>query len=68
MLFWYQLMMMEDVDGLYCTSFDGDNARCSGYMLTMGSCADSAYEYMLKQWVMTHGTDEVRTRRGAQDD
>ncbi len=62
MLFWYNLLTLDNTDGLYCTSFDADNFRCYGNHYTFGAAADSMYEYMLKQWVMTNGTDEVRTR------
>ncbi len=59
MLFWYNLLTLDNTDGLYCTYFDGDTFRCSGNDYTFGAAADSMYEYMLKQWVMTNGADEV---------
>ena len=60
MLFWYSIAFFADTDGLYCTQMDGFNFRCSGNHYTFGSMADSAYEYMLKQWVLSNGEDEVR--------
>lgn len=62
MLFWYSIAFFPDTDGLYCTQMDGLNFRCNGNHYTFGSMADSAYEYMLKQWVLSNGEDEVRSR------
>jgi mannosyl-oligosaccharide alpha-1,2-mannosidase len=60
MLFWYQLSLLENTDGLYCVGFDGASIHCAGNRYSWGSAADSAYEYMLKQWVLSAGQDEVR--------
>ena len=60
MLFWYDLMLLENTDGLFCMGFDGNSLRCQMHHYTWGSAADSAYEYMLKQWVLTNGEDKVR--------
>ncbi|GAX82024.1 hypothetical protein CEUSTIGMA_g9452.t1 [Chlamydomonas eustigma] len=59
MLFWYQLSLLENTDGLYCVGFDGTNVHCSGNHYSWGSAADSAYEYMLKQWVLSGGKDQI---------
>jgi hypothetical protein len=59
MLFWYSIAFFPDTDGLYCTQMDGLYFRCNGHHYTFGSMADSAYEYMLKQWVLSNGEDEV---------
>ena len=60
MLFWYNLVLLENTDGLFCMGFDGNGMHCNGNHYTWGSAADSAYEYMLKQWVLTDGKDQVR--------
>ncbi|EFJ41245.1 alpha-1,2-mannosidase [Volvox carteri f. nagariensis] len=52
MIPWQKLTSMQDLDGLYCTFLNGDSLGCSGNHYTMGASADSAYEYMLKQWIM----------------
>ncbi|KAJ9518878.1 hypothetical protein QJQ45_026275 [Haematococcus lacustris] len=59
MLFWYALLQLKDGDGLYCTNFQGDSLSCSGNHYTMGAAADSAYEYMLKQWILSAGSDQL---------
>ncbi|KAJ9518727.1 hypothetical protein QJQ45_018696 [Haematococcus lacustris] len=59
MLFWYALLQLKDGDGLYCTNFQGDSLSCSGNHYTMGAAADSAYEYMLKQWILSAGKDQL---------
>ena len=59
MLFWYNLVLLENTDGLFCMGFDGNGMHCGGNHYTWGSAADSAYEYMLKQWVLTDGKDQV---------
>ena len=60
MLFWYNLALLENTDGLFCMGFDGNSMKCGGNHYTWGAAADSAYEYMLKQWVLSNGQDEVR--------
>lgn len=60
MLFWYDLLLLENTDGLFCMGFDGNSMRCQNNHYSWGSAADSAYEYMLKQWVLTDGEDKVR--------
>lgn len=57
MVFWKQLRNMHNTDGLYCTMLAGDNLGCNGNHYTFGASADSAYEYMLKQWILTGGKD-----------
>lgn len=59
MVFWKQLRNMHNTDGLYCTMLAGDNLGCNGNHYTFGASADSAYEYMLKQWILTGGKDTV---------
>jgi hypothetical protein len=34
-------------------------ADCYNPAMTIGSAADSTYEYMLKQWIMSNRTQEV---------
>eukprot|EP00798_Chlamydomonas_sp_ICE-L_P014757 gene14757-20806_t len=59
MTFWYNLYNLAETDGLYCTMFDADAFTCLGNKYSFGSSADSMYEYMLKQWVLTDRKDEV---------
>lgn len=61
MLFWYTLLNMDNTDGLYCTMMDASRSPpvCNGHHYTLGSMADSAYEYMLKQWVLSDGEDQA---------
>lgn len=33
---------------------------CPGFHHTLGSGSDSTYEYMIKQWILSSGQDEVR--------
>lgn len=40
MTFWYNLLLLENTDGLFCTSFDGDNLRCIGHHYSLGAAAD----------------------------
>ncbi len=62
MVFWKHLRDMHNTDGLYCTMLSGDNLGCNGNHYTFGAAADSAYEYMLKQWILTGGKDTVSCR------
>jgi hypothetical protein len=59
MLTWYQIMQMPTIDGLYCTGFNADSLACTDSKYGFGAAADSAYEYMLKQWVLSKGEDKV---------
>lgn len=59
MVFWYELMNAPSADGLYCTFLNGENLQCNGNHFTFGASADSTYEYMLKQWILSNGTDTV---------
>jgi hypothetical protein len=61
MLTWYQIQQMPNIDGLYCTGFNADNMACTDSKYGFGAAADSAYEYMLKQWVLSAGQDKVRS-------
>ncbi|GIL55013.1 hypothetical protein Vafri_10677 [Volvox africanus] len=49
---WSKLLAMQNMDGLYCTFLNGDSLSCHGNHYTFGASADSAYEYMLKQWIL----------------
>jgi len=44
-------------DGLYASSFNILETRFSNDHLTFGAWADSAYEYMLKQYILTNMTE-----------
>ena len=59
---WPIIKSMPSMDGLYCTMLNADLLSCNGNHYTFGASADSTYEYMLKQWVLTNGTDEVGRR------
>ncbi|KAG1661849.1 hypothetical protein FOA52_011616 [Chlamydomonas sp. UWO 241] len=61
---WHQVAALEQCDGLYCTAIDVSHAevRCLSPDMSLGAAQDSAYEYMLKQWVMS-GRQDVRMRR-----
>ncbi len=61
---WPIIKSMPSMDGLYCTMLNADMLSCNGNHYTFGASADSTYEYMLKQWVLTNGTDEVRADGG----
>ncbi|KAG2434808.1 hypothetical protein HXX76_007693 [Chlamydomonas incerta] len=56
---WPIIKSMPSMDGLYCTMLNADMLSCNGNHYTFGAAADSTYEYMLKQWVLTNGTDEM---------
>eukprot|EP00198_Chlamydomonas_reinhardtii_P010757 XP_001700094.1 alpha-1,2-mannosidase [Chlamydomonas reinhardtii] len=56
---WPIIKSMPSMDGLYCTMLNADLLSCNGNHYTFGASADSTYEYMLKQWVLTNGTDEM---------
>lgn len=58
MVFWDRLGSMPNSEGLYCTMLYGDSMSCNGNHYTFGAAADSTYEYMLKQWILTNGTDQ----------
>jgi hypothetical protein len=59
MHFWYVLMSSRNFSGLYCMGIHTSRADCYNPAMTIGSAADSTYEYMLKQWVMSGHTQEV---------
>lgn len=59
MQFWYVLMSSQNFSGLYCMGIHTSRANCYNPMMTIGSAADSTYEYMLKQWVMSNHTQDV---------
>jgi hypothetical protein len=59
---WKIVQSMSNDDGLYCTFLNGDSLSCLGNHYTFGASADSAYEYMLKQWIL-NSEDTVRRSR-----
>jgi mannosyl-oligosaccharide alpha-1,2-mannosidase len=59
MLFWYDLLTMKEIDGLYCQGISTSRGDCQNPTFTIGSAADSMYEYMLKQWILSNKTQEV---------
>ena len=59
MVFWHELLLAPSADGLYCTMLSGESLGCNGNHFTFGASADSTYEYMLKQWILSNGTDTV---------
>lgn len=50
---WYALAGAANYSGLYCSGLTTARAACQQARLTLGSAADSAYEYMLKQWALS---------------
>jgi mannosyl-oligosaccharide alpha-1,2-mannosidase len=60
MLFWYDLLNMQSFDGLYCVGIGTERGECGEPKMSVGSAADSMYEYMLKQWLLSNKTQEVR--------
>jgi hypothetical protein len=60
--FWYVLMASRNFSGLYCMGIHTSKADCYNPAMTIGSAADSTYEYMLKQWVMSNHTQGVSGR------
>lgn len=61
MQFWYVLMASRNFSGLYCMGIHTSKADCYNPAMTIGSAADSTYEYMLKQWIMSNKTQGVST-------
>jgi mannosyl-oligosaccharide alpha-1,2-mannosidase len=59
MQFWYVLMASRNFSGLYCMGIHTSKADCYNPAMTIGSAADSTYEYMLKQWIMSNKTQGV---------
>ncbi|KAI8462830.1 MAG: glycoside hydrolase [Monoraphidium minutum] len=62
MIGWYALMGARNISGLYCVGLSTSRGDCYLHKLSVGSAADSMYEYMLKQWVMSNKTQEVPLR------
>ncbi len=56
---WYALMAARNVSGLLCVGLSTARGDCYLQKLSLGSAADSTYEYMLKQWVLSGGTQGV---------
>jgi hypothetical protein len=65
MRFWDVLKSSRNFSGIYCMGLHTKDASCTDPKMTIGSAADSMYEYMLKQWVLSGGTQEVRGGVGA---
>jgi hypothetical protein len=62
MRFWHVLMGSRNFSGLYCMGLHTKDASCTDPKMTIGSAADSMYEYMLKQWLLSGGRQEVSSR------
>ncbi|KAG1670586.1 hypothetical protein FOA52_012160, partial [Chlamydomonas sp. UWO 241] len=61
--FLHHIGELEQCDGLYCTGIRvAPHLSCAGGEMTLGGAQDSAYEYFLKQWVLSGRKDE-RMRR-----
>jgi hypothetical protein len=58
--FWYVLMASQNFTGLYCMGLSTVRGECVDPKMTIGSAADSMYEYMLKQWLLSGKTQLVR--------
>ena len=58
--FWYVLMTSQNFSGLYCMGLHTQDGHCTDPKMSIGSAADSMYEYMIKQWVLSNKTQEVR--------
>jgi hypothetical protein len=59
---WYALMGAKNVSGLYCVGLHTGKAECYLHKASIGSAADSMYEYMLKQWVLSGRRQAVPLR------
>ncbi|WIA40463.1 hypothetical protein OEZ86_013819 [Tetradesmus obliquus] len=59
MRFWQVLAGSRNFSGLYCMGLHTKDASCTDPKMTIGSAADSMYEYMLKQWVLSGGTQQL---------
>lgn len=59
MIGWYALMGAKNISGLYCVGLSTGRGDCYMHKLSVGSAADSTYEYMLKQWVLSNKTQGV---------
>jgi hypothetical protein len=59
MNFWDVLAASRNFSGIYCMGLHTKDASCTDPKMTIGSAADSMYEYMLKQWVLCGGKQEV---------
>ncbi|KAF6255992.1 glycoside hydrolase [Scenedesmus sp. NREL 46B-D3] len=57
--FWYVLMNSQNYSGLYCMGLHTQDGHCTDNKMSIGSAADSMYEYMIKQWVLSGKTQEV---------
>lgn len=44
--------------GLYATTFDIATGKPQSSTYSVGAMADSAYEYFLKQWLLTDRTEQ----------
>jgi hypothetical protein len=59
---WYALMGAKNISGLYCVGLSTARGDCYLHKASIGSAADSSYEYMLKQWVMSGRSQGVPRR------
>ena len=59
MLGWYAFVGAKNLSGLYCESMETSHLGCGSSRVSVGSAADSMYEYMLKQWLMSNKTQDV---------
>eukprot|EP00775_Hariotina_reticulata_P013796 gene13796-13917_t len=59
MQFWYVLMSTKNFSGLYCMGINTRDGECADAKMTIGSAADSMYEYMLKQWILSGHSQQV---------
>jgi hypothetical protein len=56
---WYALMGSPNISGLHCVGLSTARGDCYQGRVSIGSAADSTYEYMLKQWVMSGKAQKV---------
>jgi len=52
-------MATRNISGLHCVGLSTGRGDCYLHKVSLGSAADSTYEYMLKQWVLSNRTQEV---------
>jgi hypothetical protein len=53
------LPSVQSLDGLYCNALTLEPLGCQMQDYNVGGGADSTYEYMLKQWLLSNKTDQV---------
>jgi hypothetical protein len=52
-------MNSQNFSGLFCMGLHTQDGHCTDNKMSIGSAADSMYEYMIKQWVLSGKTQEV---------